>query len=105
MHTNAMLFSRATKFAEALAVDLTLKGTDGAFFDGEGMVGYDEAGIDLNNAPEAAALRAGTDGRVEREKCGCGRAIAFAVDGGAESTGEGEEWLTLGIEDFDTTFT
>ena len=69
------------------------------------MVGNDEARINFDNASEASAFGAGTNGRIERKECRGGLSVDFSVYSGAESPGEGTQWFAFGIEYFDATFT
>ena len=71
-----------------LAVDFALPALDGAVVEGEGLVGDGEAVVDVDHAAEAAALRAGAEGGVERKERGRGGAERAAGRGRVEAAGE-----------------
>ena len=62
------LFGEDAEIVEGGAVDFAFPTFQGAVVDGERLVGDREAVVDLDDAPEAPAFRAGTKRRVEGKK-------------------------------------
>ena len=67
---NLFLFGDGDEVVFGGAVNFAFPGFDRAVGDGDGLVGDREAVVDLDDAAEAAALRAGAERGVEGEECG-----------------------------------
>ena len=71
-----------------LAVDFAFPAFDRAVVDRERLVGDGEAVVDVDDAAEAAALRAGAERRVEGEERGRGGAEGAAGLGRVQAAGK-----------------
>ena len=67
---NPDAFTVAEEVTLAFFSTFSLEGFDGALFEAEEMVGNRFVEVDANDAAEATAARAGSEGRVEREEGG-----------------------------------
>ena len=72
-------------------------GRQRALGQGQGVVGHDQFGVDLELGPEAQARRAGAVGRVEGEVARGGLLEADAAVGAGEMLGEGDALVALAL--------
>ena len=82
------LFGEDAEVVEGRAIDFAFPTFQGAAVDRERLVGDREAVVDLDDAPEAAALRAGAEWRVEGKKGGRGGAKRASGFGRMEAAGK-----------------
>ena len=92
VHGDAFLLTGLGEVALAFAIDVALERGHGAFGERQLGVGDDLLPIEADDSAEAAAFRAGANGRVEGEERGCRRAEAAAIDRRFEDLAEAPEF-------------
>ena len=95
---NGRLPAGAYEIFLRLTVDVTLERCDRAFGERQGWVWDDLIPVEPDDATEAAALRAGTHGRIEREECGRGWAELTSVDWRFQGFAVAGQLLALVVE-------